>query len=420
MGMVEPGPGVGGDGTAGSRLDPDTPLQRVPDVTLSLSGAGTVRVRVASGEVDCGHLGLRILERFGRPTTLREFASERAVGAQEWVDLLEAARSLVASGILVDPREPTGANRRAAGYWWDDPRPHIEMLNDVERTSRYIEAIERTVRPGDTVLDIGTGTGVLAMAAARAGAGRVFAVEAGAVAGKAEEIVAANGLGSVITVLRGWSTSVTLPTPADVLVTETLGSDPFNERILETVIDARTRLLAPEARIVPARLSLRAVAVEVPEEHVSDWIFTSEGCRRWRATYGFDFGLLTAHERWVHGVRVPMATARGWRRLAPPVELVELDLHEVDSPVLGSTVRVRTTDSGRLDGAFSFFVAELGHGISLSTDPHADDGDRHWWNVLHLRPPADVDPSTLLALSYGRRSRLVAPGLAVTLADPAS
>ena len=68
------------------------------------------------------------------------------------------------------------------------------MLHDDRRTGDYLAALAEAVRPGDVVLDIGTGSGVLAIAAARAGARRVYAVEASDIAEVAERVFAANGV----------------------------------------------------------------------------------------------------------------------------------------------------------------------------------------------------------------------------------
>ena len=54
---------------------------------------------------------------------------------------------------------------------------HRHLLDDHTRTSALIDAINAVVKPGDTVIDLGTGTGILAMAAARAGAARVYAID---------------------------------------------------------------------------------------------------------------------------------------------------------------------------------------------------------------------------------------------------
>jgi hypothetical protein len=397
-------------------IHPDAVLQRRRDVSLTLSGANTVRVRSPGGGwVDCGHLGLRVLERFSRPTSLRDFASERVGGAQEWVDLLDLVGRLISHSILLnlhDDRRLPGATQR---YWWDNARPHIEMLDDVVRTQRYIMALQRTIRPGDVVLDIGTGTGVLAMAAARAGAKHVYAIEAGSIAEKAQEIVAINGFAHTITVLQGWSTSLEVRERADVLVTETLGSDPFNERIVETVLDARKRLLSPGVRIIPNRLLLFGTPVQVPETDYGAWVFTTEGLTRWRTAYGFDFNPLVPSERYVRGIRVPMATARTWRRLAPPTRLVDVDLGSVTSATFEAVHRVGAVEGGQLDGAVLHFTAELAPGISLSTDPMGDDGHRHWWNVLSLRPLAQVAGGQTIELSYGRNAPDIGPGLSVAL-----
>src|SRR5687767_7106476 len=76
------------------------------------------------------------------------------------------------------------------------PGYHRSMLADAPRNDFYARAIRETVRPGDVVLDIGTGSGLLAMLAAQAGAARVVACEANpALAATAREIVKRNGLG---------------------------------------------------------------------------------------------------------------------------------------------------------------------------------------------------------------------------------
>src|SRR4051812_12021176 len=115
---------------------------------------------------------------------------------------------------------------------------HLEMLNDRTRTLSFIEAIRETVRPDDIVLDIGTGTGILAATAARAGARHVYAIEAGQIQKVARALFESNGLKDRITLIRGWSTQIELPERADVLISEVIGHEPLAEDVLETTADA--------------------------------------------------------------------------------------------------------------------------------------------------------------------------------------
>jgi ribosomal protein L11 methyltransferase len=78
-------------------------------------------------------------------------------------------------------------------------------------TRMCLEKLEEVVRPAVTVLDVGTGSGILALAAARLGAGHVLAVETDPVAvDAAEQNVALNNLSDAISVRQG---SVPLPQP---------------------------------------------------------------------------------------------------------------------------------------------------------------------------------------------------------------
>jgi len=85
---------------------------------------------------------------------------------------------------------------------------HFAMVNDQPRNNAFQAAIERAV-PGKHVLDIGTGTGLLAMMAARAGAQTVTTCEATPViAERAHDIIALNGFGGRINVIANHSTAI--------------------------------------------------------------------------------------------------------------------------------------------------------------------------------------------------------------------
>jgi protein arginine N-methyltransferase 7 len=142
------------------------------------------------------------------------------------------------------------------------PLWHFPMMNDAPRNAVYDEAIRRVV-PGRSVLDIGTGSGLLAMMAARAGAKRVVSCEMVPwIAAKAGEVVAANGLGDQIKVIAKRSTDLRIGTDlderAEVLITEVFGTAVVNEYVIPTVEHAHAQLLQPGAKVVPNAASARA------------------------------------------------------------------------------------------------------------------------------------------------------------------
>src|SRR5436305_11412993 len=120
---------------------------------------------------------------------------------------------------------------------------HRGLLQDQVRTNAFREAICRAVTQESVVLDLGTGSGILALFAAEAGARRVFAVDATHSADLASFLTRHLGFGDRIQVFHEHSAKVESPEPADILVTETPGAVAFDERILGSVIEAHARLL---------------------------------------------------------------------------------------------------------------------------------------------------------------------------------
>ena len=144
---------------------------------------------------------------------------------------------------------------------------HTGLLLDDLRTRTYRDAIHRLVHPGDIVVDLGSGTGILSFFALEAGAAKVYAIERTHMADVARMLVKRASAQDRIVVLHDESTVLELPERADVLVTETIGSFGFDEQILSSVLDARARLLKPDARVLPRQLSVGAVPVELPADY---------------------------------------------------------------------------------------------------------------------------------------------------------
>jgi len=107
-------------------------------------------------------------------------------------------------------------------------------------------------------MDVGAGSAILSMFAARAGAKKVYAVEASNMAENARILIQANGFSKIIEVIQARIEDITeemIPgdKPIDVIISEPLGIYLLNERMLETYVIARDRWLKPGGRMFPTR-----------------------------------------------------------------------------------------------------------------------------------------------------------------------
>jgi hypothetical protein len=142
---------------------------------------------------------------------------------------------------------------------------HHQYVADLNRVSAFRRAIHEIVKPGDIVLDLGCGTGILGLLACEAGASRVYAVDSGDLIGLAQEIAIANGLADRIVHVREVSTRATLPEKVDVVVADQVGRFGYQSGILEYFEDAKCGLLKPGGVTIPSHIELWVVPVEAPE-----------------------------------------------------------------------------------------------------------------------------------------------------------
>jgi protein arginine N-methyltransferase 1 len=153
-------------------------------------------------------------------------------------------------------------------------RDYGEMIADRERFEAYSEAIAKAVRAGDAVLEIGSGPGVFALLACRAGARKVYAIDSEEIVHFARELAAANGFAERMEFIQSDSRKVQLPERVDVIISDIRGSLPFFGHAISSIEDARQRLLAPGGRLIPARDTLKAALIEAGEffaKLVSPW-----------------------------------------------------------------------------------------------------------------------------------------------------
>ncbi|XP_040201123.1 protein arginine N-methyltransferase 8 isoform X2 [Rana temporaria] len=183
---------------------------------------------------------------------------------------------------LLNPEEMTSRD-----YYFDSYAHfgiHEEMLKDEVRTLTYRNSMyhNKHVFKDKVVLDVGSGTGILSMFAAKAGAKKVYGIECSSVSDYSEKIIKANHLDNIITIFRGKVEEVELPVEkVDIIITEWMGYCLFYESMLNTVIFARDKWLKPGGLMFPDRAALYIVAIE-------DRQYKDFKIHWWENVYGFD------------------------------------------------------------------------------------------------------------------------------------
>lgn len=141
------------------------------------------------------------------------------------------------------------------------------MFADRVRMDAYTAAIEKSVRPGDAVLDLGSGPGIFALLACKAGARRVYAIDLSEAVEFGRHLATVNGLADRVHFLRGDSRQIHLPERVNVIISDIRGVLPLFSHAIGTLDDARTRFLAEGGTLLPSRDTLLACIIESPKHY---------------------------------------------------------------------------------------------------------------------------------------------------------
>ena len=265
---------------------------------------------------------------------------------------------------------------------------HRTMIRDRVRTEAFRRAIDSVVRPGDVVLDVGAGSGILSVFAARAGAARVYAVERTSIAVLAEQLAVANEVAETVKVIHGEVTEVELPEQVDVIVSEWLGGFGIDEGMLAPVIAARDRWLKPGGVMIPHAVS--AWTALVHDRYLADMIEFLQG-----NPFGLKLEVLiedTVNEIIYSGTFRHLA--EGDRRSEPSrlwtTNTDRIPLEQAQAPHQAETL-LAVRDHGTANALALWFNAELAPGVSLSVGP--GDPPTHWgMTTAPLRSPVELEP----------------------------
>jgi Ribosomal protein L11 methyltransferase (PrmA) len=399
-----------------AHLSPKTLLQLSPGVRTRFDAAGHVLLEAPNGTVvDLGPRGYTTLALFAQPLALGTAIErlKRDAPSTDFAPTMNVLNMLIEEDALVQPDAGRGP---ASG--WADPVEHARMLHDDRRTGDYLTALAAAVRPGDVVLDIGTGSGVLAVAAARAGARRVYAVEASDIAEVAGRVFVANGVTDTVTLVPGWSREIELPEPADVLVAEIIGNEPLEEEILETTLDARRRLLKPDARLIPHTLTLLARPLRLPDGDARQRAIGRAAVERWRGLYDMELQpLLDAADPRPVNMPTEAEVVAGWPPVGPTGTLAALDLASFAEASVCASADLVVDAVGTVNAVAVTFRASLHGSIEHTLDPWRWPTSSWATSVWVLPEPMQVGPEAALRVRYNRRAQGAPDGLTCEVVD---
>jgi len=261
-------------------------------------------------------------------------------------------------------------------------RAHEPLLSDAARNRAFYAALKKHISPGATVLDIGSGTGVWAIAAARLGASKVVAIERNSLLIPIIRTLAReNQVADKIEIVECDSREFRSRHRFDVVVSETIGNEGFDEEIVPIMIDARKRLLKKGGLLIPRSLAIIAAAAHLRSPKLP-------AVAPVQCDYFASLNL---------NIPVELNNKKSLRLLSEPAQLVSVDLTTVQRPprLDRLTARWKMSDLPSVNCFVIWAEATIGEAVNLKTIATSS------WNpiVYRIKPFATARGEVELKLS---------------------
>lgn len=294
-----------------------------------------------------------------------------------------------------DSKNIPSDEKTSANYYFDSYAHfgiHEEMLKDEVRTKSYRNVMyqNKHLFQDKIVLDVGCGTGILSMFAAKSGAKQVIGIDCSDIIDEARQIVSDNGFENVITLIKGKVEEVTLPVDkVDIIISEWMGYFLLYESMLNTVLWARDHWLADDGLIFPDKSTLFVCGIE-------DGDYKEEKIGYWDNVYGFDFSCIKEI-----ALREPLVdTVESSQVCTNACPVLQIDIGKVKEEDLSfeSSFTIKATRDDFIHAIVAYFDIAFTHGhkvVGFSTGPHAK--YTHWkQTVFYLEDDIPVHKGELL------------------------
>ena len=276
------------------------------------------------------------------------------------------------------------------------PEWHVPMMNEQHRNSAYYAALQAVITPNSTVFEIGTGSGLLAMMAAKLGAKQVNTCESvPLIAETAKQIIKDNQFENTINVISKKSVDikigVEIPEQADILVSEIFSSELLGEHVLPSLEDAKRRLLKPQGKVIPAAGSIMI------------GLFTGDDIRRNLMvddSFGFNlqhFNSIISKKRMIarNDLKIEL--------LSDGIAAFDFDFEGEDSfPAQSKILHVPIKTAGRCYGIVQWMRLDMAKGKDIVFENHPSQTSKvsNWQQCAYLfDEPIDVVAGQLVAIN---------------------
>ncbi len=239
---------------------------------------------------------------------------------------------------------------------------HLNYVADSVRIERFTAAVAAAVNQGDSVADLGCGSGILGLLCYKAGASTVVAIDSTRMIDVAREVFSRSGIGENSLLIRDHSLRVVLPEPVDLVICDHVGYFGFDYGIIQMLEDARKRFLRPGGSLIPAGIQLQLGAVESETAWVMSHGWEAEGIPpqfHWLSSH-------TVNEK--YGLKLASESILG-----PQAVIGYIDLY-VDQPDFFSwTAELPIERDGVVHGLAGWFDCKLAEGVWMTNSPMAKD-----------------------------------------------
>ena len=276
------------------------------------------------------------------------------------------------------------------------PEWHVPMMNEQHRNQAYYDALKAVIKPDSNVFEIGTGSGLLAMMAAKLGAKQVTTCEAvPLIAETAQQIIIDNHFENSINVIAKKSTDISiggdLEAKVDILVSEIFSSELLGEHVLPSLEDAKRRLLKPQGKVIPAAGSIMI------------GLFTGDDIKRnllVEDSFGFNlqrFNTIVSNKRMIarNDLNIEL--------LSDGVEAFNFDFEgDDDFPAQSKSLQIAVTKAGRCYGLVQWMRLDMNGDQKVLFENHPSQTSKvsNWQQCAYLfDAPIDVKVGQVVVIN---------------------